>query len=91
METIQVLDSLTFEDTSDPAGLHLSLGHDGSEGMDEAHNSKSWVLQIWRENVLVQTHSVARLVHGVVWQVRKIVVVTCGKHNRVHLREEGVR
>lgn len=59
--------------------------------MDEAHNSQSWLLQIWRENVLVQTQTVARSVHGVVWQVRKVVVVTYGKHNRVHPREEGAR
>lgn len=51
----------------------------------------SWVLQIWRENVLVQTQMVARPVHDLFRQVRKIVVVTCGKHNGVHLWEEVVR
>lgn len=90
-EMIQVLESLTFEDTGDPAGLHLSLGHDGSEGMDETHDGQCGMLQMWRENVLVQTHTVSRLLHGVFWQVWKIIVVTCGKDNHVHLQRDGAR
>lgn len=88
---MQVLESLTFEDPGDPAGLHLSLGHDGSEGMDEAHDRQCGVLQIWRENVLVQTHTVARLLQCVFRQVWKIIVVTGGKDNRVHLQGATVR
>lgn len=86
-----MLESLTFEDTGDPAGLHLSLGHDGSEGMDEAHNRQRGMLQIWRENVLVQTQTVTRLLCGVFRQVWKIIVVTGGKDNRVHLQRDAVR
>lgn len=82
-----MLDNLTFEDTCNPASLHLSLGHDGSEGMDETHDSQRGMLQVRRENVLVQTQTVARPLH-VVRQVREIIVVTCGKHNCVHLQRE---
>lgn len=81
----QVINSLAFEDTCDPAGLHLSLGHDGSKGMDETHNSQSGMLQVGRKNMLVQTHAVPRLVHGIARQEGKVIVVTCGEHNRVHL------
>lgn len=77
--------SLTFEDTSDPAGLHFSLGHDGSKGMDEAHYSQSGMLHVGRKDVLVQTNTVPRLVQSSVWQVRKIVAVTCGEHDGIDL------
>lgn len=66
----QVIDSahsFTFEDTCDPAGLHLSLGHDGSKSVDETNDSQSGMLQVWRKNVLVEPHTVPRLVYSTAW------------------------
>lgn len=77
---------LTFEDTSDPARLHLSLGHNGSEGMDEAHHSQRGVLQGGWEHMLVQANAVTTLVHGIARQEGEVIVVPCGKHNNIHLR-----
>ena len=79
--------SLTFEDTCYPAGLHLSLGHDGTKGMDETYNSQSWMLHVGRKNMLVQTNTVSRFVHSIARQEWKIIAVTRGEHNRIHLSE----
>lgn len=79
--------SLTFEDTRYPAGLHLSLGHDGAKGMDETYDSQSWMLHVGRKNVLVQTNTVSRLVQSIARQEWKIIAVTCGEHYSIHLLE----
>ena len=79
--------SITFEHSGYPAGLHLSLRHDGTQGVDETHDSQSGMLQVGRKNVLVQTNTVSRLVHGVARQEWEIIAVTCGEHNGVHLSE----
>lgn len=84
-QVIKWICNFTFEDTCDPTGLHLSLGHDGSKGMDETHDSQSRMLHVGRKNVLVQTHTVPRLVHNIARQEWKIIVVTCGEHNGIHL------
>lgn len=41
---LQKLNSLTFKDTGDPAGLYLGLGHDGSKGVDKTHNRQRGML-----------------------------------------------
>ncbi len=83
-----MIKTLTFKDTRDPAGLHFSLGHDGSKSVDETHNSQSGMLQVGRKNMLVEPHTVARLVYNIAWQVWKIIVVACGEHNDINLQQE---
>lgn len=55
--------------------------------MDETHNSQSGMLQVGREDVLVQAHAVARLIQSTVWQKGKIIVVSCGEHNGIYLKQ----
>lgn len=76
---LQKLNSLTSEDTGDPAGLYLGLGHDGSKGVDKTHNRRCGMLQVGGKYMLVEAHTVAALVHDVAWQVWEIIVVASGK------------
>lgn len=82
--------AFTFEDPCDPASLHLRLGHDGSQCMNKTHHRQRWVLHVWRENVLVESHTVATPVQAVSRQVWEIVVVASGKHNCVYLCCSGI-
>lgn len=77
--------ALTFEDSCDPASLHLSLGHDGSQGMDETHHRQRRMLQVRGKHVLVESHAVATPVQAVPRQVWEIAVVAGGENNGVHL------
>lgn len=56
--------------------------------MDETHNSQSGMLQVGREDVLVQAHAVTRLIQSTAWQKGKIVVVSCGEYNGIYLKQE---
>ena len=76
---------ITFEDTSYPARLHLSLGHNGSKGMDETHHSQCGVLQGGWENVLVKAYTVPSLVHCILGQEGEIIVVPRSEHDDIHL------
>lgn len=81
--------ALTFEDPCDPASLHLRLGHDGSQCVDETHHRQRWMLHVGREHVLVESHAVAAPVQAVLRQVREVVVVAGGKHDCVYLWDCG--
>lgn len=86
----QTLLAFTFEDPCDPASLHLSLRHDGSQCMDETHHRQRWILHVRREHMLVESHTVATAVQAIPRQVREIVVVASGKHNCVYLCRSGI-